>query len=319
MAYISLNLLFRQRLFLLIALLFFQFNAIAQNLVPNPSFEEHDGCPNTFFNLSYVNDWFPINGSPDYFNRCSNHGFGIPYNVEGMQETFLQNGDAYIGEAFNIYQMNQSELICVQLLQPLIIGRQYFFSMNASPENNYNNRPGCFCNKIGFNLSTFKPDESNGNVLWSLNFSSTTFAYDSIIDDTTIWYNIKSAIIADSAYRYISIGVFYPKDSLNWLCRDSQSYYTYTYIDDVCVSLDSTICYTKNKELPTSLFTVSYSNGELIVAGGRDYEMVNVTCYSILGQIIFHYSGTERRWVRNFAKGIYIVIINNEKLLFTHF
>ena len=86
MAYEALNLLFRQRLFLLITLLFFQFNAIAQNLVPNPSFEELDSCITGLGQLQKAIGWKTILFTPDCLNRCGTGlAYSVPGNVGGFQ------------------------------------------------------------------------------------------------------------------------------------------------------------------------------------------------------------------------------------------
>ena len=137
MAYVSLNFLFRQRLFLLIALLFFQFDSTAQNLVPNPSFEEHDGCPSGLFQINKIKDWFPINGTPDYFHKCSTHKITlIPFNIEGFQNTQGAFDSAYIGEAIIPRDDSVREIIGVELTQSLQIGEKYFVTFYFSPENN---------------------------------------------------------------------------------------------------------------------------------------------------------------------------------------
>jgi len=71
--------------------------AIAQNLVPNPSFEENSYCPVTFnqTSLNLITDWRQIaTGTPDYFNACSDKA-GVPTNVFGNQSA--KAGDAYAG------------------------------------------------------------------------------------------------------------------------------------------------------------------------------------------------------------------------------
>ena len=47
-------------------------SANAQNLVPNPGFEEISGCPETHSLIENAVPWRPGNfGSPDLFNRCA--------------------------------------------------------------------------------------------------------------------------------------------------------------------------------------------------------------------------------------------------------
>ena len=53
--------------------------AFAQNLVPNPSFEEHTACPVTigFQGFSKPLQWEKWNESPDYFHTCAGSLGGV--------------------------------------------------------------------------------------------------------------------------------------------------------------------------------------------------------------------------------------------------
>lgn len=71
----------------------------AQNLVINPSFEEHQRCPNNFstnskeFNLP---GWHSANsGTPDYYHQCSWGDCDVPFNWAG--ESNAHSGLAYAG------------------------------------------------------------------------------------------------------------------------------------------------------------------------------------------------------------------------------
>lgn len=57
-------------------------NVNAQNIVPNPSFEEYEGCPNSVADFS-VSNWFIPLYSPDYYNSCSTFMVGVPNNWGG--------------------------------------------------------------------------------------------------------------------------------------------------------------------------------------------------------------------------------------------
>jgi hypothetical protein len=72
----------------------------AQNLVPNPSFEDYDECPYNQGHLHapYVQHWAdPTGTSSDYFNACAtpNYWIVVPASVFGYQ--FPRTGDAYAG------------------------------------------------------------------------------------------------------------------------------------------------------------------------------------------------------------------------------
>ena len=66
-------------------------NGLAQNLVPNPSFEDMVQCPPGWTQIEFATGWINPNGySPDYFNSCvPDTGccniFSVPNNSYGFQ------------------------------------------------------------------------------------------------------------------------------------------------------------------------------------------------------------------------------------------
>ena len=56
---------------LLLSILTGQF-AFAQNLVPNPSFENYSACPENISEIDFALPWTSTTGAtPDYYNSCS--------------------------------------------------------------------------------------------------------------------------------------------------------------------------------------------------------------------------------------------------------
>lgn len=82
----------------------------AQNMVVNPSFENHVACPNAPGPVpipsgvsTSVTDWYSANaGSVDYLNSCSPTPlFGVPSNIRGYQQA--RTGNAYMGCLMSYY------------------------------------------------------------------------------------------------------------------------------------------------------------------------------------------------------------------------
>jgi len=136
-----------KRLLPLIALLtLLWLHSTAQNLVPNPSFEQYSLCP------VYPGDFYPLNWngykSPDYFNECDDSLFyvSVPHNSAGFQ--YAHTGFAYSGlyaRATSNNYTNYREIIRTKLIDTLIIGTKYYVSFYASLAE-YSN---CASNKIG--------------------------------------------------------------------------------------------------------------------------------------------------------------------------
>lgn len=118
------------------------FPAAAQNLVPNPGFEDYNGCPMAGNTMStsdiifpLVDQWFkPTQGSTDYFNTCGDALFGIPENENGYEPS--HNGNGYCGLiALTHNYNNYREYLEVKLSQPLQKDHLYcvqFYVSNAS-------------------------------------------------------------------------------------------------------------------------------------------------------------------------------------------
>ena len=103
----------------------------AQNLVMNPSFEEHFRCPTNFStsNRDFVlPGWRSVNyGTPDYYHQCSMGDCDVPFNWAG--ESNAHGGFGYTG----IYLWNRPtskprsyrEYIQGELTEPLKKGKRY--------------------------------------------------------------------------------------------------------------------------------------------------------------------------------------------------
>lgn len=107
----------------------------AQNLVLNPSFEDHYRCPNNFNTSSRefsIPGWrSATTGTPDYFHQCSWGDCDVPFNWAG--ESNAHNGLGYVG----IYVWNRPtvktnakprsyrEYIEGELKDPMIKGKRY--------------------------------------------------------------------------------------------------------------------------------------------------------------------------------------------------
>ncbi len=230
--------------FFLVAVL--HFGLSAQNLVPNPSFEDTVSCPYDLTLIDYAQGWSSYRITPDYFNACcQNPMAGVPRNEWGYQ--FPASGNAYIGiETWAAgFGPNLMEIAGCQLSTPLVIGTKYYLSMKVCrTEKNI-----IATNNIGISFSTV-PYNQTDTV--PINNTSAIKA-SSIITDTTNWVLVKGTFVADSAYDYVMVGNFYddqhtdtvsiPTDTTNlgWLLFEA-----IYYVDDVCVSLDSSTCFDWN-------------------------------------------------------------------------
>jgi outer membrane protein OmpA-like peptidoglycan-associated protein len=112
------------------ALLVAGFSLDAQNLVPNPGFEEFKFCPGGYSERPeefHVKDWYPANpGTPDHFNSCSHGEADVPHNWAGVSDAF--EGHGYVGlYAWMNIDINYREFVQCKLISPLIKDSLYVF------------------------------------------------------------------------------------------------------------------------------------------------------------------------------------------------
>lgn len=102
------------------------------NMIHNPSFEEHTICPQRIDAIGIMQGvdawWQPTKGSSDYFHSCGGRECLVPRNKMGIQDP--HSGQAYCG----IYcsKENYREYLQTELKEPLKAGRQYQVSFWVS-------------------------------------------------------------------------------------------------------------------------------------------------------------------------------------------
>jgi len=201
----------------------------AQNLVPNPSFEEHNSCPDFSEQVHYALGWRGF--SSEYYNSCatSTAGYSVPANGFGYQNA--ASGNAYCGLITSLAGNNYREFIYTRLSFPLQVGKRYYVSIKVSVADS----SFCTSSGLGVLFSTMAFSDSNFAPIHNYAHAYTPL----IIEDRQNWVAITGYFIADSAYQYVNIGNFF--DTINSVstCTTGFSYY---YVDQVCLSTDSLEC-----------------------------------------------------------------------------
>lgn len=311
-------------LFFLCVTLFAQ----AQNLVPNPSFEDtvtlsgFGNCP-TFYGyhgydpVKIAKGWSSFGQTPDYFNSCDkNSGLppfaGVPANPDGYQRA--ATGNAYCG--IYIYaKPNYREFVGSRLIASLSVGTKYYVSLKVSLANLSN----CASNNIGVLFSTVPYNDSFSAPI--KNFSQVHSAL--IISDTLNWKIIKGTFIADSAFSYVIVGNFF-EDSFTDTTVVGSVYpgnpgFAFYYVDDICVTKDSLGCDLDAKS------TNYFSNDEIKIYPNpaSDKIFVNSNKYRELECFLFNSLGERIKIIKNdsvidatvLPNGIYFLEIKREHQL----
>ncbi len=295
------------------------FKSNAQNLVPNPSFEEYTVCPpGNSTNISYLPTGWNINiNSADYFNVCAPiyTQVSIPTNAWGFQYPYL--GNAYCGFYGNTKTFTGNdarELFGCELLTPLQIQKKYYVSF----EINLSNTSTCATNKIGILLTNNLYGDTIMNPNSIVNNFSHFYSTD-IISDTNKWITVEGSFVADSSYNYLLIGNFYNSTYFDSISFNGDSFCgTYYYIDNVCISEDSLTCNNGtsvnylSEYVPFNVYFNSIDNN-LIIKSTLNCK-ANYDIYNDLG--IIQQSGNfnlepQSKINLNYLKtGVYIIKIN---------
>ena len=292
------------------------------NLVPNPSFENLDSCSFAFGQISNAIGWSGLNLSPDYFNRCAiDPRCSIPDNLFGFQLPFETTDNAYCGIIMHPFDDTLHEIIGINLLQPLTIGKRYFVSFMAAPSYITTNPPGnvivCYCNKIGAKF--FTQPILPGNHSPGLISDFAQVSSDVMLNDTINWFHFSESFIADSAYTFLAIGHFFKLGNMTCECINSLGFKAYTYIDNVCVAADSLVCNTSNGDEPENgndiEIKIEDEIQQIVVFLRNPAKQNFCEIFDTIGQIVYSKemrSSENYIYFGNWSSGIYLMRINEK-------
>lgn len=247
-----------------------QLSAIAQNLVPNSSFEILTDCPSASGQITNASGWYsPTDISADLYSTCSpNPNHDVPTNIAGTQMPATDS--TYVG--FFAYRPNDKRsYAATSLSQALTPGKSYCVSFKVSLAD----LAYVAVQDIGIYFSTDPVSIVNGGL--NLGFTPQVVNTNGPIDDKSNWTTISGTFTADDAYQWITIGNFLNNASTTTSSLPgaagplfNRSYY---YLEDVSV-----------EELPDFGISVSPFNSTVVcendaytlhVTGGTGYSWVD--------------------------------------------
>lgn len=276
----------------------------AQNLVPNPSFEDTVNCPYAAGDIDKATGWTSLCGSPDLFNICNQYDWGVPTNIFGYQ--IPASGNAYAGFAsYSNSSPNTREYPACNLVSPLTIGVKYFISFKVALSlNTLGAQTNCASNKLGASFAT------NPYICNSLITNNPPVYTDSIITDSVNWTRVSGSFVADSAYTYLAVGNFFDDTNTDTIYFFSDfSDNAYYYLDDICVSTDSLYAnnytYTGVTENSSIGNILCYPNPfvDNITIQNLSQKKMDVEIYNVLGELLYS--------AQNVVNRTLIVNINN--------
>lgn len=193
----------------------------AQNIVPNPSFEEYIECPeNGFYELHLCKDWKDPAGTVDYYNVCRND-----LVIEQDEKKYIDNyigiqsphsGNGFVGlflfTSKNFY--NREYLQC-KLLKSMEAGVSYRVSFYIAVGKNsdlYSDHISlCFSSSPEFHFTGTNP---NLNAVNSLHRHGITFSCKGRVKvkgdilKSKEWTAIEFDYVAKGGESYLTMGSF---------------------------------------------------------------------------------------------------------------
>lgn len=217
--------------------------SLAQNLVPNPGFEEYKKCPVTFSTdpLHFgPNFWSsPSQGTPDYYNKCTFGDMDVPRNWAGV--SVAHGGMGYAGiYAWSNKKTNYREYIQCKLKEPLKANAKYTiqFFYRLSSYSVY------AIDRVGLALSGSEVKINHDKLL---DVKPTFTEIKEIESLTNGWLLASAKVTATGGEQFLVIGNFCSDDSTK--NREIENRYgmspmlsgsAYYYIDDVSVIAEAT-------------------------------------------------------------------------------
>ena len=225
----------------------------AQNLIPNPGFEEADSCSDQLPPFVGIHDWYSVNGSPDHLRSCLPYGDfrGLPMNFFTYQEPFEGASCAGMCTYHQNGSIESREWFMAPLLEPMVVGQTYHcsFRANAAFGGNHSYPQFWLANdKVGMRFATAAIPPWNVGDPYPVPPNHAHIMYPQILADTVGWTLVSGSFVADSAYQYVMIGQFFSNaltDTLQFSPEGTPWYWlprAYTLVDAVCVSASPEGC-----------------------------------------------------------------------------
>lgn len=210
-------------------------NPKAQNLVPNPSFEELKSCPGDMSQdstgIEKARYWFTTdkNNTPDLFNECTMKGSSA---MLGTQNTPPKSGKGYAGIT------SFSERLEVRLMSPLVKNKTYCVQMyvcNPVKGTTSSSYPGfSFCFSKVLVIKKYIEDSL------ITKYAITMVNSDSNRSDNCKWKLFSAYYTAKGGEKYFAFGGLNTSKEIDK--ENLEEYHhtkpiaAYYYFDDVCVS-----------------------------------------------------------------------------------
>ncbi|MBV6406116.1 MAG: hypothetical protein GFGODING_02901 [Flavobacteriales bacterium] len=296
----------------------------AQNLVPNPGFEETDSC--TFgLGLGALHDWYSAYLTPDHLQSCQPYGIGnsLPLNIFTYQQPYEGNSCVGIFTYDDDTGLEHREWVMAPLLDTLVPGQTYYCSFRANAAfggDTVNQMTWLASDHLGLFFTTYDRQWIWGDP-YPTAINQAHILHPLILSDTVGWTLVSGSFVADSAYTYLMLGNFFSNALVDTLhlavLGPGLDVYGYTLVDAVCVSPSPEGCeLSHGVEMIGEATPFVYPNpaNEVLVIGnalGKDAMVLDM-----LGQRVWGARVDGDRFavdVGNWARGTYVLQVRDAR------
>ena len=323
----------------LILIVIIWFPLTAQNLVPNPGFEDIIECPNAYpgnTEIHFAEPWIPVrdidDSTSDLFHECVFEPGNDPWEQLDFYGYYYPETPPHSGlsrahiAVFSVSSYSTREYIQVPLLENLQEGQSYNVRMYVSNQYEFS----IAVDNIGAlftvdRLSIYDVFPAYGTSATNPDHAQMVEHYpqvkcDSIFTIQEDYGIIEGVFTADSAYAYMSIGIFTPDEKISYSFLNSDSINLASLIiDDISVE-----AVTVGLEEVIGAWSVYTVNGLMYI--DPQQTACSLVLYDITGREVYRTSqelpvgGQSIITLPKLPKGIYIYTIlnNNEETVFTN-
>lgn len=254
----------------------------AQNLIPNPSFEETQSC-GTWMTDDVFNDWQGFGG---FFFGVPFYTYGIDcgVNLEGIYECPAQDGDAYI--SLNLasigtgIEFEEKTYAYVELLDTLDANTCYTFSCYWRRAEHLGALAG---NKFGAWLSHEPPELENQFSYPLIDTLPQVISPDSVFFfQASNWEYFEQSFEASGGEQYITIGAFQSMAEMQFYYEfyEGAEYKWIMYFDQL-----------ELKECPPINTSELEKSNEIIIYPNPASKSFNIQPNGLESIVIYNYRG----------------------------
>lgn len=264
-----------------------------QNLLPNPDFELCFDVPSATGDWYKCTDWYALhapfgNGvaTPDFFHVNGDFPVQLPDNSGFTGYVAPHSGLAAMGFVAFSVTTEFREYLMTRFIQPLVVGTEYelhFWICNGyadslSPTETF----AMSCDRIGILLSMDTVRQTGYEVVNrvpQLQINEDLYSPD--------WKEITFVFTPDSAYRYMTIGNFYPDTLTGGSLQVQGGASAYFFIDDFYFARYFEPY--ENPDIIPNIFTPNNDgvNDFLIPGTKEEFEEFELSVFNRWGSCVF--------------------------------